>query len=187
MAVTVSPPKFSLVDFAADDIARIADIVRNEAGLPTELDIRIEVEERSPTDRVNITSIEPLVVTVEGGAFEDPKKIRALSKANVTDVLGVLFLQAADRLDPGFGAPELGTELSLPHRVAWDITAVGRLDGLGHPVQRPRRLYQFRNRHGFSDAADAVFEQLWNRRPDTWAELVAASDGARAASSLADG
>ena len=99
-------------------------------------------------------------------------------------MLGVLFVQAADRLDPGFGAPAPDAEMSLAHRVAWDVTAVGRLDRLGHRTQRPRRLYQFRNRHGFSDASDAAFDQLWARRPATWQELVAISDDARSASLL---
>ena len=120
-------------------------------------------------------------MSVEGGAFEDPKQIRSLSEPNVADVLGVLFEQAADRLDPSFGAPASDADLSLAHRVAWDITAVGRLDRLGHRVQRPRRLYHFRNRHGFSDASDAAFERLWAGRPATWDELAQISDDARSA------
>ncbi len=182
MAVVVTPSTFSLVNFDAADILRIAERLRNEIGLPADLAIRIEVDEHSPTGRVATTSVDPLVVTVEGGAFENPKQIRSLSEANVADVLGVAFEQAADRLDPDFGAPAVDATQSLAHRVAWDIAAVGRLDRLGHRVQRPRRLYQFRNRHGFSDASDAAFEQLWTRRPGTWEELVQISDGAREAS-----
>lgn len=181
MAVTVVPAQFSLVNFDGADIARIAEQVRDEVGLPSDLDVRIEVDEHSPTGRVRMTSIDPLVVTVEGGAFENPKQIRALSEPNVLDVLGVLFLQAADRLDPAFGAPDPASDIPLAYRVAWDVTAVGRLDRLGHRVQRPRRLYHFRNSHGFSDTSDAVFDGLWAARPATWMELVDASDGARAA------
>ncbi len=182
MAVVVTPSTFSLVNFDAADIVRIAERLRDETGLPADLDIRIEVDEHSPTTRVATTSVDPLVVTVEGGAFENPKQIRSLSEPNVADVLGVAFEQAADRLDAGFGAPAAGTALSLAQRVAWDITAVGRLDKLGHRVQRPRRLYQFRNRHGFSDVSDAAFEALWAQRPATWQVLVEISDGAREAS-----
>ena len=50
---------------------------------------------------------------------------------------------------------------------------MGRLGRLGHPVQRQRRLYQFRNRHGFTDAADAAFEQLWEADDLTWARHLA--------------
>jgi len=182
MAVVVTPSVFSLVNFDPADIVRIAERLRVEVGLPADLAIRVEVDENSPTGRVSTTSIDPLVVTVEGGAFENPKQIRSLSEPNVADVLGVAFEQAVDRLDPEFGAPEPDADVSLAQRVAWDITAVGRLDKLGHRVQRPRRLYQFRNRHGFTDASDAAFEQLWARRPATWQELVQISDGAREAS-----
>lgn len=182
MAVTVSPTDFTMVSFDAADIVRIAERVRDEVGLPRDLEIRIEVDERSPAARVTMRSVEPLVIAVESGAFENPKKIRSLSEPGVADVLGVQFVQAADCLDPSFGAPEPDAEVTLPHRVAWDISAVGRLARLGYQVQRPRRLYHFRNRHGFTDASDATFEQLWAQRPATWAALVAASDAARVAS-----
>jgi hypothetical protein len=48
-------------------------------------------------------------------------------------------------------------------------------------VQRQRRLYQFRNRHGFTDAADAAFDRLWSADGLTWAEISALSDEALAA------
>lgn len=179
MAVTVTPSEFRLVNFDPADIERIAERLRDEIGLPTGHDIRIEVEERSPTGRVLTTSVDPLIISVEGGAFENPKQIRSLSEPNVADVLGVAFEQAVDRLDPAFGAPAPGADISLALRVAWDVTAVGRLDRLGHRVQRPRRLYQFRNRHGFTDTADAAFEKLWGGRPASWEEMAAISDTAR--------
>ena len=58
---------------------------------------------------------------------------------------------------------------------------MGRIGRLGHRVQRQRRLYHFRNRHGFTDAADAAFDRLWSGEGLTWADIVALSDGARAA------
>jgi hypothetical protein len=62
---------------------------------------------------------------------------------------------------------------------------MGRLERLGYRAQRPRRLYHFRNRHGFTDDADAAFDQLWASRPATWAELVALSDSLVAAKAAA--
>ncbi len=38
-------------------------------------------------------------------------------------------------------------------------------------MSKPRRLYHFRNRHGFNDVADAAFETLWNADEITWDEL----------------
>ena len=79
-------------------------------------------------------------------------------------MLGRLLLQALDRRDPAFGDPPPDDALSVAHRVAWDVYAVGRLQRLGYRAQRQRRLYAFRNRHGFTDAADAAFDAAVDRR-----------------------
>jgi hypothetical protein len=65
--------------------------------------------------------------------------------------------------------------------VAWQVYCVGRLGRLGHQVQRQRRLYHFRNRHGFTDAADEAFDRLWSGEGLTWADIEGTSQGARAA------
>jgi hypothetical protein len=64
--------------------------------------------------------------------------------------------------------------LTLPQMVAWDTTAMGRLHALGYDTQEPRRRYAFRNRHGFSDVADGVFNRLWTSTEPTWADVDAA-------------
>jgi hypothetical protein len=91
-------------------------------------------------------------------------------------VLGRLFFRIRDRLDPAFGEPPPDSELSLAQSTAWDAYAVGRAVRLGYPASRQRRLYRFRNRHGFSDTADAVFDRLWNAEGLTWADIQAAVD-----------
>ena len=63
--------------------------------------------------------------------------------------------------------------------VAWDVYALGRLDRLGYPAQRQRRLYNFRNRHGFTDAGDAAFDALWAGDGLAWADIEQLSEGAR--------
>src|SRR3546814_5211749 len=70
-------------------------------------------------------------------------------------------------------------EITLPQSVAWQVHCVGRLGRLGHRVQRQRRLYQFRTRHGFTDVADAAFEQLWTADRLSWNEIdsISASAG----------
>jgi hypothetical protein len=71
--------------------------------------------------------------------------------------------------------------------VTWDVYAVARLArrlrASGDPIpdyqaQRQRRLYAFRNRHGFTDAADAAFDRLWRADGLTWPDLLAISAGA---------
>ena len=47
--------------------------------------------------------------------------------------------------------------------------------------QRQRRLYQFRNRHGFTDASDAAFDRLWSADGLSWADISSISEEALAA------
>jgi hypothetical protein len=181
VAVTVTPETFTMVDFDASTIATLTEQLVRETALPEGTSVEVDVIERTPLGRVRVESLDPVRISVEGGAFENPQHLRQLSPDRVIDVLGVHLFQVRDRLDPAFGGPALDDEVQLPHRVAWDCYAVGRLDRLGHRTQRQRRLYHFRNRHGFSDEADAAFQRLWSADRLTWADITALSDGALAA------
>ena len=172
MNVTVTPSTFTLVLFDADEIARIAAETAALVGL--ERDLTIEVDERSPLGRTTVPSLDPLTVSVESGAFEDARRPRHLAERSVREVLGRLLMRVRDRLDPAFGEPLPDDALSLRHQVAWDAYCVGRCQRLGLPVQEQRRRYHFRNRHGFSDVADAEFDRLWHGEALTWADIEAA-------------
>lgn len=175
--VTVVPSTFSYVDFDADRIAAVAERLLADVGV--HLPLRIEVDEASPLGRARVVSVDPLVIGVEGGAFEDSRRFRQLSETAVADALGRLLLRVRDRLDPAFGTPAADDELPLPHGTAWDAYCMGRLARLGYPAQRQRRLYHFRNRHGFTDAADAAFARLWDADRLTWDDVTTISDVAR--------
>ena len=172
MNVTVTPSTFTLVLFDADEIARVAQETAAAVGIGR--DLTIDVDERSPLGRTSVTSLDPLTIRVESGAFEDARRPRRLSERCVREVLGRLLMRTGDRLDPAFGDPPSDDELSLRHQVAWDAYCVGRCERLGLPVQQQRRRYHFRNRHGFSDVADAEFERLWYGEGLTWADVEAA-------------
>ena len=178
--VTVTPEEFTMVRFDSARIRDLTSAVADAVGLPNDLELRIEVDEQSPLGRTRVTSFDPVTITTESGAFEDPKRIRDLSDSNVQDVLGRLLMRVCDRLDPAFGDPPADKELSVQQHTAWDAYAVGRCDRLGLPTQRQRRLYHFRIRHGFTDASDHVFNRLWSAEGLTWADLVAASEEAAA-------
>ena len=180
MTITVAPETFTLVSYDAAEIASIIDELIAAIGLPSDLDVRLEVDESTPLGRATVASIDPLLITVESGALEDPKRPRNLSRTGSADVLGRLLYRVRDRLDPSFGDPPDDDKLTLPQSVAWDAYCVGRLVRLGfiHYDNRQRRLYHFRNRHGFSDAADDAFERLWMADGLTWADVTALSDGA---------
>ncbi|MEO7429120.1 MAG: hypothetical protein ABIY48_07020 [Acidimicrobiales bacterium] len=181
MPVEVRPEEFSMVFFDASEIRAIVEKLASDVGLPGDLAIAVEIDETTPMGHATLQSTDPAVLRLESGALEDPKRPRQLNEEGAADVLGRLLFELRDRLDPSFGDPPPDDDLTLAQSVAWQAYCVGRLGRLGHRVQRQRRIYQFRNRHGFTDAADAAFERLWTAEHLTWAEITAVSDLARAA------
>ncbi len=170
--VTVTPEEWKFVFFDGARITAVTEKLLGEIGL--DADVRIEVDETTPLGRASVTSLDPVVIAVESGAFEDAKRPRHLSERSVADVVGKWLYRVRDRKDPAFGDVPADDTLSLAQTTAWDTYCVGRLARLGYPVQRQRRLYHFRNRHGFSDIADTVFDRLWNADGLTWADIEAA-------------
>ena len=177
--ITVTPDAFTFVDFSTDEISEIAGELCDRLDLGSIGEVRIEVDEASPLARASITSMDPLTLSVEGGAFEDTRSPRQLSKDRTIDTIGRYLLKATDRLSGAFNDAPADEELSLAQASAWDVYSVGRLVREGHNGQRKRRLYQFRNRHGFSDAADACFEKLWNTPDLSWDDVNRISSEAR--------
>lgn len=174
--ITVTPQTFNYVVFDAGRIEELASEVAERVGLPDDLPVLIEVDEAIPLGRTRLASLEPVVVSVQGGAFENAKQLRHLSERNVVDVLGRIFHRLLDRLDPRFADAPPDDQLTLQQSTAWDAYAVGRCERLGYTPQKQRRLYHFRNRHGFTDVADRVFERLWSAEPGSlsWADIDAA-------------
>jgi len=179
--VEVRPEEFSMVSFDAAEIRALVEKLVGEVGLPPELPVVVEIDETTPMGHAHATSVDPVVLSLESGALEDPKRPRQVSTEGATDVIGRLLFEVRDRLDPAFGDPPEDGDLTLAQASSWQTYCVGRLGRLGHKVQRQRRLYHFRNRHGFTDAADAAFDHLWTADGLTWADIEAASTGARAA------
>lgn len=180
MPVTITPDVFTMVTFDAAQIRGIVERLLPDVGLPADADVTVNIDERVPLGRAEIVSIQPIVIDIEGGALEHPKVPRHLSDEGTADIVGRLLLTVRDRLDPAFGEVPPDEELSLAHASAWDVYCVGRLVRRGYRAQRQRRLYAFRNRHGFTDAADAAFDQLWDGVDLTWAQIVTISDEAAA-------
>ena len=180
MTVTVIPEKFQMVNYSSEAIARVAQKLLDEIGLGS-ADLTITVDETTPLGRIRTTAHDPIAIEIESGAIEDPKRPRQLSEVGVADVLGRALLVVADRRRAEFADAPADADLGLPYTVAWAIYCNGRLERLGYGPQRQRWLYHFRNRHGFTDAADAAFAKLWAGPTFTWAEIAAISDAARSA------
>ncbi|MBA3653208.1 MAG: hypothetical protein H0W70_03330 [Actinobacteria bacterium] len=172
--VVVTPETFAFVSFDANHIVELTGKIADKVGLPADTEIRIEIDETTPLGRTKLLSLDPITLAVEGGSFEDAKRPRQLSDTSVIDVVGRLLFRAKDRLDAGFAAAPDDDALTLQQHTAWDTYAVGRCDRAGWAPQKKRRLYHFRNRHGFTDVADAAFDRLWNADGLTWADLEAA-------------
>jgi len=181
MPVVVHPDEFSLVEFDSAEVRALLSALASEVGLPDDLDITLEVDETTPLGNARLASVDPVVISVESGALEDAKRPRQLDPVGANDVLGRLLFELRDRLDPAFGDPPPSDQLTLQQASAWQTYCVGRVGRLGHRVQRQRRLYHFRNRHGFTDAADAAFARLWTADGLTWSDITDISDQARTA------
>jgi hypothetical protein len=169
--VSVEPTEFHYVNFDAGEITRLVAEVADLVGLPADATIDVKIDESTPLGRAVVTSLDPIVLEVEGGAFENAKAPRQLSDRSVRDVVSRLLFKISDRTSGKFANAPAEGEVPLPQMVAWDVYAVGRAARAGIDVSKPRRLYHFRNRHGFTDAADAAFETLWNATDMTWDEL----------------
>jgi hypothetical protein len=177
MAVSVVPEQFSMVLFDADAIRSCAEALLARLGM-VDQDVRIEVDETTPIARVQSELGDPILVRAESGAFEDTRRPRQLSAVAVNTALGRTLLRVRDRMSGSFDDAPADGELSLAHVAAWDTYAVGRLGRLGYPVHQPRWIYNFRNRHGFTDQADDAFTRIWEADDLTWDDLVALSDSA---------
>lgn len=170
--ISITPEKFTMVLFEPDRIRELATEVAGKIGVT--VDIQVDIDEASALGRARVISAEPVKLWIQGGALEDPKRPRHLADHNVVEVFGRLLFRVRDRLDTNFGDPPSDDDLSLQQSTAWDAYGMGRLERLGYPVAKARRLYHFRNRHGFTDVADAAFERLWNAEGLTWADIESA-------------
>jgi len=182
MAITVSPETFDFVSFDAAYIARIAQHVAEQLGV-TDIDFAIEIDETSALNRISTdASGTPVRIMVHSGAFEDKRRPRQQSEIDTTLSVARCMLRARDRIRGGFGDAPAEADLTLPQAAAWDTWIIARLARLDMPVKKQAWQYNWRNRHGFNDRADAAFEQMWEAESMDWARLCAASDAARSVS-----
>lgn len=179
----VVPEQFTTVLFDRDELVATLESLVAAAGLGPDVAVRVEVDERTPLGRARLVEAEPdVVIAVESGAIEEPTHIRHLSTLHVVEVVGRLLVRAADRRSPEFADAPAEGSLTLPQTSAWDAYALGRLGRRGFAPRRQRRLYHFRTRHGFTDAADAAFTRLWEGEDLRWEDVAVLSATARSAS-----
>lgn len=183
--VTVTPETFTMVNYDAAEIRGSIEEIADRVGVPSDAEIVVDIAEKTPLGRSKLISTSPITLSIEGGAIEEPTRPRNWSRRNTELVVGRLLLRAKDRLGSGFEDAPGEDQLSVIQQSAWDAYSFGRLQRLGYDGRKPRAIYHFRNRHGFNDAADAVFERLWNAEDLAWADLAAACDETAAAKATA--
>ncbi len=172
MSVTVTPQTFNFVAYDAAMIQRVAEELLESLGL-ADRDLNIEVDETTPLARTRVEVGDAISIRAESGAFEDTRRPRQQSEVATATSLGRVLLRVRDRLTDGFGDAPPDEDLTLAQVAAWETYSVGRLQRLGIDVNQQRWRYNFRNRHGFTDAADQAFNRLWASDGLTWDELEA--------------
>ncbi|HEY0518238.1 MAG TPA: hypothetical protein VGC84_02005 [Ilumatobacteraceae bacterium] len=176
MTVTVTPQTFNFVAYDAAMIERVTDQLLSSLGL-SDRDVQVDVDETTPLARTRVDIGDTISIRAESGAFEDTKRPRQQSETATATSLGRVLLRVRDRLGGGFGEAPADDDLSLAQVAAWETYSVGRLARLGIDVNEQRWRYNFRNRHGFTDAADDAFNRLWTSDGLTWAELLSITEG----------
>lgn len=177
--IVVGPDEFTLVEYVPAELAEHAATALSAIEeLSDDLDVEIRIDEHQATSRFSISSLDPVVFEVDSGAVEDYRDPRRVGAHEAVVTFTRLYLELLDRQSSTFGAPGLDAEVTQAHKIAWDVNLYGRVGRLGLRLHQPRFRYNFRNRHGFSDNADRVFNQLWAADDMTWARITELSDGA---------
>ncbi len=177
-AFAITPETFGMVYYTTEQIMNVVGPLADNLGFGADEPITLHINETTPLGRITTQSSDPIVFLIEGGAFEDPRRPRSFGPNQTADSLGRALLRLRDRRSAGFADAPAEGELSFAQVAAWDAYLMGRLERLGYKAQRQRRLYNFRNRHGFSDVADAVFETLWTSDTLTWNDVASMSASA---------
>lgn len=176
--ISVTPSTFSKVEYQLDQIVSVVEEVRSTIGALAPgaglagLDVELVIDEDQPTARMSVSSLDPIVFSLDSGALEDTRHPREFGVELASVSLASLFFEYLDRTSEAFGAPELGEPSDFADKIAWSVYAHTRVQRAGYRVHKPKHLYNFRNRHGFSDAADHSFEALWAGRDLTYAGVL---------------
>lgn len=176
--VSVAPERFSLVAYEPDAIAAIARELADLIGVSNP--IAIEVDETTPLSKMSAkvdgqSSDATVTLRFESGALEDTRHLTNFSEARARRSIGRMLLRASDRLSGRFADAPEDLDLTNAQNAAWDAYCGGRLERLGLEPSQQRFRYDFRNRFGFTDEVDVLFDRIWASDELSWHDLPAAS------------
>lgn len=188
-AVSVTPERFSLIEFDTAEIAAVVADVARRVGVTNR--VRVEVDETTPLAKVWATLVDDdgetvrgptgadvtIVIRAESGALEDTARLTTFSAPATALSMGRMLLRARDRMRADWADAPDDLSLTLAQNAAWDAYCAGRLTRVGVDVFRQRYRYNFRNRFGFSDAVDARFDELWAADDLAWSDISSDASG----------
>ena len=175
--VSVSPAEFTLIQYDAEVIAGVVTAMAELLGVANP--VHLLIDETTQLSKMSAevgdgSSDATITIRVESGALENTQRFTHFSEAAARQSIGQMLLRARDRMREEFAGVPGDLDLSLEQNAAWDAYCAGRLARAGLPINQQRFRYNYRNRFGFSDDADAAFEQIWAADDLTWSELTAA-------------
>ena len=136
--ITVEPTSFTKVEFVEQEILAVAEEVRstiNATAPGVDLGAQttsLVVREDEATARMEITSLDPIVFTLDSGALEDTRVPRHLGVEMASVSLASLYIEYLDRTNDSFGAPGLGEPTDLADKVAWSVYTHSRVQRAGY-------------------------------------------------------
>ena len=94
--IYIEPNSFEMVFFDAEKIVNLASEVTQILGLGNE-QIKIRIDESSSMGRSKIESYEPIILAVDGGAFENTQRPRYLGETRTSETIARLLMRIIDR------------------------------------------------------------------------------------------
>jgi hypothetical protein len=173
--VRVTPDPFTVVPYEVPVIAGLVEEAAALVGFPPTVEIDLEIDEDLPHPLVGTASDITdgrAMLWISGGNLEDTHRNRQFSEPNAKLEFAQMLLRAKDRLSDDFAGAPPDVDLTFAQRMAWDVYTHARVGRVGLPTRAVRIRYDFRLQHGFSDAADAAFDRLWNAPTLTWDGLL---------------
>ncbi len=172
--VTVSPEEFTFVKYDATEIATIVAELAEQLEIANP--IRVVVDETTPLAKVYeeidaASSDATITLHAESGALEDRKHPMSFSATGAREALGRILLRAHDRMRPDFADAPADLDLTLEQNAAWDTYCAGRLARMGVETNQQRWRYNHRNRFGFNDGVDEMFDRLWSSDDLGWSDV----------------
>lgn len=181
--IAVTPEVFSLINYDPGEIAAVLKDIAERLGIANP--IRLAVDESTPLAKMSTMLVDEhgeqvigpassdviISIRAQSGALENTKRLTNFSVERASRSLGRMLLRGHDRMRADFADTPEDRDLSLSENASWDAYCAGRLARAGFTVNQQRFRYNFRNRFGFSDEVDALFDQLWVADDLAWADL----------------